>query len=273
LIESRGHELRAMLPANSPLVHGDATRLAQVFVNLLNNASKYTPKGGHIDIDIASHGGELMVSVRDDGIGIAPDELPRIFELFAQSGRAPDSAPTGLGIGLSLVKKVVELHGGSVAARSAGLGRGAVVEVRLPVVQATDAPALQVPPSADPRLIEPRRVLVVDDNRDIADSLATILSTMGFDTKVAYDGEQASKVVETFQPHAAVLDIGLPKLDGNELCRFIRRQHWGKDATVIAVTGLGQPADRLKSQEAGFNHYFVKPIDPQNIVDILPANR
>jgi PAS domain S-box-containing protein len=269
LIDYLGHELTVTLPPQPILVDADLTRLAQVFSNLLNNSAKYMERGGHIWLTAERQGSDVVVSVKDTGIGIAADQLPRLFQMFTQVERSLEKSQGGLGIGLSLVKRLVEMHGGSIEARSEGLGKGAEFTVRLPVVVGASGPQAA---SGKDEPVAPKsslRILIVDDNRDGADSLGMMLRIMGNDTRTAYDGQQGVDVAGEFRPDVMLLDIGLPKLNGYEACRRIREQPWGKGVVLIAVTGWGQEEDRRRSHEAGFDHHMVKPVDPQDLMKLL----
>jgi signal transduction histidine kinase/CheY-like chemotaxis protein len=270
LIEQMGHRLEVVPPPQPVMVEADLTRLAQVFSNLLTNAAKYTERGGRITLTAERHGGDVTVAVRDTGIGIAADQLPRIFEMFSQVKTALERSQGGLGIGLALVKRLVEMHGGRIEARSDGPGRGSEFVVRLPVV--VEASRLQ--PEAGDDGSDPKtslRILVVDDNRDGADSLADMLGLMGGDTRTAYDGEEAVAAAVEFRPDVILLDIGLPKLNGYEACRRIRAQANGRKVVLIAQTGWGQVEDRQRTHEAGFDHHLVKPVDPAALMKLLAA--
>jgi PAS domain S-box-containing protein len=268
LIEQMGHELTVTLPKQPITVDADLTRLAQVFLNLLNNAAKYTERGGHIWLTAERQGSDVVVSVKDDGIGIPADQLPRIFDMFSQVARSLERSQGGLGIGLSLVRRLVEMHDGRIEAHSEGVGRGSEFIVRLPVV--VEAP---LPPTVERHeLATPKsslRILIVDDNRDGADSLGIILRVMGNDIRTAYDGQQGVDVAGEFRPDVILLDIGLPKLNGYEASRRIREQPWGKEVVLIALTGWGQEEDRRRSHEAGFDHHMVKPVDPEALMKLL----
>ncbi|HZP87065.1 MAG TPA: ATP-binding protein [Burkholderiales bacterium] len=270
LIEANHHQLHVELPEEPIWLDVDPVRLAQVFANLLNNASKYTEAGGHIALTAHTQGSEVVVCVKDDGIGIEPEALPHVFEMFAQAKSALERAQGGLGIGLSLAKALVELHGGAIEVQSRGLGQGSTFIVRLPTIeQAETAEAAHhssaLPPAGT------QRILVVDDNRDNADSLAMMLQLMGHNVRTGYDGEMALELAATIQPQVILLDIGLPKLDGYEVCRRIRQQSWGKAIVIIALTGWGQQEDRARSLEAGFDHHLVKPVDVAELVEMLGA--
>ncbi len=267
LIEAANHELTVTAPPHPIFVDGDPVRLAQVFLNLLNNAAKYTERGGRIVLTVERQGSDAVVSVKDTGVGIPPAMLSRIFELFMQVDRTLDKAQGGLGIGLTLVRRLVEMHGGSVEARSAGYGRGSEFIVRLPAVliAAGEAEAASNKGSALPR----RRILVVDDNRDSAVSLGMMLELMDNEVRTAHDGEEAVRAAEAFRPDVVLLDIGLPKLNGYEAAQCIRAEPWGRDMVLIAVTGWGQEEDRRRSKEAGFNFHIVKPVEPAALEKVL----
>jgi len=272
LLDAAGHKLEVALPAQV-YIDGDPTRLAQVFANLLNNAAKYTPRGGSIRLFAERTGEEVVVSVKDNGIGFAPDTRPRLFEMFSQATPALERSQGGLGIGLSLVKALVEMHGGSVDARSAGPGAGSEFIVRLPVM-APDSGFAATHAGAS-SAIDPgrkRRVLVVDDLKDAADSLAALLQTLGHDAHVAYDGEQGVAAARRLKPEVVFLDLGMPKINGYEACRMIRND-FGNEIFLVALTGWGQDDDRRRSAAAGFDRHLVKPVDPAALgamLDSLP---
>jgi PAS domain S-box-containing protein len=268
LVEAMGHELTIVVPKQPVVVEADLTRLAQVFLNLLNNAAKYTERGGLICLTAERQGSDVVVSVRDNGIGIAADQLPLIFEMFTQADRALERSQGGLGIGLSLVKRLVEMHGGRIAARSDGPGKGAEFVVRLPVVTEASMPQTSVV-KKDGDEKTALRILVVDDNRDGADSLSMMLKIMGNDIRTAYDGEEAVAASVEYRPDVILLDLGLPKLTGFEACRRIRALPGGKEVVIIAQTGWGQQEDRRRTHEAGFDYHMVKPVDPQALMKLL----
>lgn len=268
LYKSMNHELTVKLPPQPIYLNADPTRLAQVMGNLLNNACKFTNPGGRIWLTVEQEGESAVIRVRDTGIGIAAEQLPRIFEMFMQVDTSLERSVSGLGVGLSLVKNLVELHGGTVEVHSAGLGQGSEFVVRLPVLTAPPQP----PPARifrEPTLTRARHILVVDDNRDSATSLAMLLKLTGNVTHTAYDGLEAVEAAATFRPDVVLLDIGLPKLNGYEACRRIREQPWGKDMVLIALTGWGQEEDRQQSREAGFNSHLVKPVDLDALRELL----
>jgi PAS domain S-box-containing protein len=276
MIDAGNHQLAISLPAEPITLEADPVRMAQVFSNLLNNSAKYTDRGGHIRLSVRTLNGEsrppaeVEISVRDTGIGIEPEMLPRVFDMFTQVSRSRRQAQPGLGIGLTLVRNLVELHGGSVEARSAGLGKGSEFVVRLPVAKfqpAAKATAAQ--PVRGEISLQPRHVLVVDDNRDAAESLAVLLRRMGLEVQVAYSGPEALDTLAVFDPDVIFLDIGMPVMDGYELVRRIRDQVRGRDRLVIALTGWGQEEDRRKSREAGFDYHLTKPVDLAQLQSLL----
>jgi CheY-like chemotaxis protein/nitrogen-specific signal transduction histidine kinase len=269
VIDYMDHQFTVSLPEQPILVDADPTRLAQVFSNLLNNSAKYMNRGGQIWVTVSRNGSEVVVSVKDTGIGIAADHLPRIFEMFSQVEASLERSQGGLGIGLTLVRRLVEMHGGRIEARSDGLDKGSEFIVSLPIVVDGSAP-LRLDGKDDSAVSKSSlRILIVDDNRDSANSLAMLLRIKGNDTRTAYDGEQGLASAREFQPDVILLDIGLPKLNGYEACRRIREQPWGKHLILIAVTGWGQEEDRRRSEEAGFNYHLVKPVDPRELMKLL----
>jgi len=268
LIEEMGHALTITVPELPLMVDGDMTRLSQVFINLLNNAAKYSDPGGRIHLQATQHGSDVLVRVTDAGIGIAADQLPRIFDMFAQVHQSLEKSQGGLGIGLALTKRLVEMHGGSIEALSQGPGHGSEFVVRLPVFSDGVSPD-QPRPDEKTSAVESLRILVVDDNRDSADSLATMLRMMGNDTRTAYDGKAGVGVAESFRPDVIMFDIGLPTLNGYEAGRRIREQSWGQHVVLIAMTGFGQDDDRRRSVDAGFDHHLVKPVDSHTLLTLL----
>jgi PAS domain S-box-containing protein len=269
-IEEAGHELTVSLPAEPIHLDADLTRLAQVFGNLLNNSTKYSPKGGHIWITAVRQGDQVSVAVRDDGIGIPAAALPDIFDLFSQVDRSIERATGGLGIGLALVKGLVEMHGGTVVATSPGPSLGSTFTVKLPALKGREesspaAPAKSSPDSSGPK----RRLLVVDDNRDSAMSMAKMLQLLGNEVRTAKDGIEAVEVAERFRPQAILMDLGMPKLNGFEATRRIREQPWGREVAVIALTGWGQEVDRVQSKEAGCDGHLVKPVNLEELERLL----
>jgi PAS domain S-box-containing protein len=272
LIEGRKHRLEVKQPGEPVRVLADPTRLAQVILNLLNNAAKYTEEGGRIWLTVERAAREAVIRVRDNGLGIPREMLPRIFDLFTQVDRTLDRAQGGLGIGLMLVRRLVQMHGGSVAAASDGPGRGSEFTVRLPLLAESAADgdgAGTVEETLHPA--RRQRILVVDDNRDSADSLTMLLRLAGHEVVTAYDGEVGLDVARRWQPDVVLLDIGLPRLDGYEVARQLRRDKGLRKALVVAMTGYGKDEDRQRSQEAGFNAHLVKPVDLDELARLIAA--
>jgi PAS domain S-box-containing protein len=267
LVEQMGHALTVALPDGPLFVDADPVRLAQVFLNLLTNAAKYTEPGGRIRVTAGRQAEAVVVAVRDTGIGIAADQLSHVFEMFSQVAQARDKAQGGLGIGLTLVKQLVELHGGRVEATSPGLGRGAEFVVRLPAADEPPPPVAAADGAERPAAA--LRVLIVDDNRDSADSLATLLELTGNVTRTAYDGEEAVAAAVAFRPDVILLDIGLPKLTGYEVCTRLREHPCGRGAVIVAQTGWATDADRARARAAGFDHHLVKPVAPAALTALL----
>jgi PAS domain S-box-containing protein len=266
LIEGSGHTLEITGIDDPVLVDGDVTRLAQVFANLLNNAAKYTERGGRIGLAIRRAGGDVIVEVTDSGMGIPRAMLSRVFDMFTQVDTSLERAHGGLGIGLTIVRRLVEMHGGAVEARSDGLGRGSTFSVRLPVAVGDLAEVETRPPSSSPAA---RRILVVDDNRDSAVTLAMVLRRMGNHVEAVHDGREAIARAETYRPDLILLDIGMPGMSGYDVARRIRSAPWGKSLTLIALTGWGQEDDRRRSREAGFDHHLLKPVETSMLEQLL----
>jgi signal transduction histidine kinase/CheY-like chemotaxis protein len=272
LYQSMNQQLTVTLPSEPVYLNADPTRLAQVVGNLLNNACKFTDVGGRISLAVEREGAQVAIRVSDSGIGIAAEHLAGIFEMFTQVESSLERSRSGLGIGLTLVKTLVEMHGGTVEAHSDGPGRGSEFVVRLPVLVNVPEPlSPPVPQQLDAVPVVRRRVLIVDDNKDAAEWLATLLSLSGHETHVALDGDQAVKAAQRLLPDAVLLDIGLPRVDGYEVCRRIRQQPWGRALMIVALTGWGQEEDRQKSREAGFNTHLVKPVDDEVILNLLAS--
>jgi PAS domain S-box-containing protein len=269
MIDAFRHRVELDLPREPIFLSADPVRLAQVFGNLLHNACKYTPPGGRVSVRAERVGQDVCVVVADSGVGISPDILPNVFDMFAQANSAIDHSQGGLGIGLTLVKRLVELHGGSVTASSDGQGRGSQFTVRLPLITSSPA-AAPIPPLEPKTKASPaRRILVVDDNRDSAKSLAMLLKVLGHETHVAHDGLEALERADALQPEVVLLDIGLPKMNGYDVCREIRQRLWGKTAVIVALTGWGQEEDRRKSKDAGFDRHLTKPAELKVLVSLL----
>lgn len=264
--ESLGHQISVTLPTRPLYVAADAIRLTQVIGNLLNNACKFTDCGGRIVLTVEDEGDHAAIRVRDTGIGLAPDQLGRIFDLFAQVDNSLERARDGLGLGLTLVKKLVELHDGTVEARSDGPGHGSEFVVRVPLL--AGAPPVPARPARSKPETSPRRILVVDDNRDSADSLAMLLKLMGHTVDTAHDGVEGVEKAATFRGDVILLDIGMPRLNGYEAARQIRAQHQ-QGLRLVALTGWGQEEDRRRSEEAGFDAHLVKPVDLEALTKLL----
>jgi PAS domain S-box-containing protein len=270
LAEAAGHQIE-VIPSPDPIhLHADPVRLTQVFGNLLNNSCKYTMPGGKIQVRTERSGDQAVITVEDTGIGIPADKLDSIFDMFTQVDRALERSQGGLGIGLTLVKRLVELHGGSAEARSAGEGQGSEFVVRLPIAMGAATTTVSAPSPAEAATL-PRRILIVDDNEDSAESLALLLEMTGHETHTAHDGETAIKEAERLRPHVMFLDIGLPALNGHEVCRRLRQQPWGREMVLIALTGWGQPEDRRRSEEAGFDGHLVKPVNHSRLAALLDS--
>ncbi|HXM38013.1 MAG TPA: ATP-binding protein [Gemmatimonadales bacterium] len=273
LIDKAGHRLKVTLPPEPVFVDGDPTRLVQVVANLLDNAAKYTDPGGRIALTAAREGDAAVIRVKDNGIGIAPDVLPTIFDMFTQAGLTVERAQGGLGVGLSLVERLVHLHGGTVSAHSEGPGMGSEFTVRLPTAtKGHDHLPWQTAGAEQKAHAHVRcRVLVVDDNQDSADSLGMLLRMFGHEVRTAHDGVEGVTAAAAFQPDIAILDIGLPKLNGYEVAKQIRAQPWGKRVALVALTGWGQEEHRRRSREAGFDHHLTKPVEMDVLQEILTA--
>ena len=270
LVQCMEHDLTVTLPPLPIYLNADPTRLAQVLGNLLSNACKFTDKGGRISLTVEREGKQAVIQVRDNGIGIAADQLPRIFDMFMQVDTSLERSVSGLGIGLTLAKNLVEMHDGTLEVHSAGAGQGSEFVVRLPIMVETPNPRPE-PTVSEPTTTSARRILVVDDNRVSADSLARLLKLTGNETHTAYDGLEAVQAAATLRPDVVLLDIGLPKLNGYEVARRIREQPWGKTMVMVALTGWGQEEDRRKSSESGFNGHMVKPIDHAELMKLLAS--
>ena len=269
-IEAQSQTLTVMLPSPSVYLDCDPMRLAQVLTNLLTNAAKYTEKGGHIWLTAEIQGNEVVVFVRDTGVGIAAVHLPLLFKMFSQVAPALERPQGGLGIGLALVREIVELHGGSVEARSGGPGLGSEFIVRLPIAAAPVETLVETTNHNQKRHCpRQRRILVVDDNRDATDGLAMMLQMEGHHIQAAYDGLEAIQVAASFRPELVLLDIGIPKMNGYEVARHIRKQPWGNSMVLIAMTGWGQEKDKRRSLEAGFDHHQTKPVDAATLEKLL----
>lgn len=267
-IESSGHRLDIELPTEPLILNADSVRLAQVFSNLLNNAAKYTPPGGIIWLKAWKASDHFAVSVRDSGIGIANENISRLFQMFSQITPAIERSHGGLGIGLSLVRGLVEMHGGTVEATSLGIGEGSEFIVKLPLTVASEEAFADSAAIAD-TVVARRRVLVVDDNEDAAITLAMMIRMFGHEVHTVHDGQAAVELAEAIRPDVVLLDIGLPKMNGYEACQSIRKQPWGKTIKIVALTGWGQDEDKRKAFEAGFDHHFTKPVNIVHLRSLL----
>lgn len=268
-VEEAGHDLVVSIPGSPVYLDADLTRLSQVFSNLLTNSSKYTPPGGRIWLSAEKRRGEVMVSVRDTGIGIPPESLAFIFDMFSQVDRTIERSTGGLGIGLALVKGLVEMHGGTVKAESDGQGKGSTFTVTLPVVAHRSEHAPEAADNGQAIAGSARRVLVVDDNRDGSESLAMMLRLLGNEVRTANDGVAAVGLAESFRPEVILMDVGMPRMNGLDATRRIREHPWGKAIAIIALTGWGQDNDRERSREAGCDGHLVKPVDLPDLEKLL----
>jgi PAS domain S-box-containing protein len=271
LIDARRHRLALTVPQTPVFVEGDLLRLAQVVANLLTNAAKYSPPESRIDVSVEQEDGAAVIRVRDEGIGIDADVLPRVFDLFVQADASLARSEGGLGVGLTLVKRLVDMHGGEVAASSAGLGRGSEFSIRLPLVSHDVAcgGTEERPARANVTDALRRRVLVVDDNVDAAESIAMILRLSGYDVRCTHDGMTALDAARSYHPHVVVLDIGLPGISGYEVARRLRLDPEFEETPLVAVTGYGQEVDRRRSERAGIDYHLTKPVDPNALQQLL----
>ena len=272
LAERSRVRLDITVPEQPVFVDADPVRLIQVFGNLLNNACKFSPEGGRVSLEVRREGEEVSIAVRDEGVGIPPEKLARVFDMFVQLDRTLERTGGGLGIGLTLVRRIVRMLGGTVTAHSEGPGRGSEFVVRLPAVterRSERRPIL----TPEPSVVPVRTILVVDDNADAAFSLAALLRITGNEAHVAHDGVTAVEAAERYRPDVVLLDIGLPRLNGYEACRRIRERPWGGNVVIVAMTGWGQESDRLKSREAGFDHHMVKPVDYAQLMQAIVHGR
>ena len=272
-ISAEGHEVSVSLPEEPVVLNVDETRIAQVLANLLHNAAKYTPRGGKIRLEAEFKNGDVEFRVQDTGIGIPEEMLDRIFDMFTQVDRYLERTTGGLGIGLTLVRKLVALHGGTIEARSKGPGEGSEFVVRLPRTRVSTKTKVQDQPGLRDIAPMTRRIVVADDNLDAAESLAKLLRLYGHEVWTAHDGAEAVRMVDSYQPEIVLLDIGMPKLNGYEVAREIRKHPGGRRRILVAVTGWGQEEDRRRSMEAGIDHHIVKPVEEDALVEVLFSSR
>ncbi|WP_422930478.1 PAS domain S-box protein [Singulisphaera sp. PoT] len=277
LVEAAEHELAVTMPTRPIVVDADPTRLAQVISNLLNNAAKYTESGGNITLAVEREASDVVVTVRDNGVGIPAEMLPHVFDMFTQVDRSLERSQGGLGVGLTLVKRLVEMHSGSVEARSGGPGRGSGFEVRLPLAaELVPESSSDGNPKNSKAAVKGRKILVVDDNYDSAKTLARLLKMMGHEARIAHDGGEAVTQADDYRPDLIILDIGLPVMNGYDVATAIRSLDWGKNISIVALTGWGQEGDRRRSREAGIDRHLVKPLDPsilESLLTNLPESR
>jgi signal transduction histidine kinase len=272
IVSERGHTL-SIAPIDDDLeVMGDLARLTQVIANVLHNAAKFTPKGGNIELAAERDGDDVVLRVADNGAGIPAETLPTVFELFSHSDRRIDRASTGLGVGLALVRRLVEMHGGRVTARSDGPGKGTEVAIRLPLLEPVLSQDAMSSTRATTSGTLSRKILVVDDNVDAADALAMLLRLSGHDAVTAFDGVEALGLAANFRPDIVLLDIGMPRLDGYGTARAMRAEPWGRDLKLVALTGWGQPKDRDRTVEAGFDAHLVKPVATEALMEIIHSS-
>jgi CheY-like chemotaxis protein/two-component sensor histidine kinase len=266
LLDQRAVNVNVSSRDGDLVVDGDLTRLVQIVANLVNNAAKFTSPGGRIDVETRRQGALAVLTVRDTGIGIAKEMLPRVFDLFTQVSRSSQGTGGGLGVGLSIVRQLVEMHGGEVTAHSKGPGHGSELTVKLPLLS---APSVEAPAPTKPQTAASRRILIADDNDDALQTLSWLLESQGHEVHTARDGLEAVKAAAEVRPEVVILDIGMPNLDGYGAAQRIREQPWGQQITLVAQTGWGQPSDKLRAQQAGFDLHLTKPIDIDRLVAVL----
>jgi two-component system, chemotaxis family, CheB/CheR fusion protein len=269
LIDEREQVLSVSEPPRAIYVEVDRVRMAQAVSNLLNNAARYTPNGGRIELRAERRGDEAIVTVTDNGAGIAPELLPQLFEMFVRADPSHDGPQRGLGVGLTLVKRIMELHGGSIEARSEGRGKGSEFAVRVPL--AKGRPRQRAPSAESATPLAARRILLVDDDRDLANSLAMALTALGHEVRMAHDGPDAVELAKAFRPHVITVDVSLPTMNGFEVAAALRRHAWAREIVLIAVTGWDESEARERAREAGFDHYVVKPIGAVDLAKLFEA--
>ena len=272
-IDGRGHELVVQLWPESIRIRGDAHRLTQALANVLNNAALYTPRGGRIELTLARHTEAADITVRDNGVGIPRDQLESVFAMFGKIENGSSGNREGLGVGLALSRRVIELHGGTITVQSEGPGRGSAFSIHLPLPAAEASSAVHSPLAVElngTNSFDPgKRVLVVDDNPDVIESMSMLLEIMNIDVRTASNGAEAIDIGESYRPDVILMDIGMPGMNGLDCARMMRQKDWGKSASLVAVTGWGQDADVQRSREAGFDSHLVKPMDPDALMSLL----
>jgi signal transduction histidine kinase/ActR/RegA family two-component response regulator len=262
IFDVRKHQLTIQIPDPTLTVDGDPARLSQVIGNILNNSAKFTAPGGNVLVHASQVGSHVAIHIKDNGIGIAPEVIPKVFELFTQAGEPRDRSEEGLGIGLALVRRLVEMHEGHVRVNSEGIGRGTEVIVTLPLVEAQRSDAA----AESTNKLPTSRIVLADDNADAVAALELLLKSWGHEVKTAADGLEAVEAVQEFRPEVVLLDLGMPRMDGYEAARRIRKQTRGQDVVLIALTGWGQPQDRIRTREAGFDAHLVKPVSDDELI-------
>jgi CheY-like chemotaxis protein len=267
-MDEKSHALNLELPPEAVYVYADPTRAEQIVANLLTNAAKYTKNGGHVTVHAESDNGEAVIQVIDTGIGLPPELLTRVFDLFAQADRTLDRSEGGLGIGLTVARKLAEMHGGSITADSAGLGKGSIFTVRLPISHEAPAERQQSQGALNASSLPAQKILIVDDNRDTAISCARLLRSLGHEVETAYDGIAALELARTFKPQTIFLDIGLPGMNGLDVAKTLRDKGFANEV-IVAVSGYGQPEDRQRSHRAGFDDHLVKPVHQDALLRVL----
>ena len=273
LFRDKGHVLSVAPPSEPLYLNGDSVRLTQVFGNILKNAAKYTAPGGRISVSAERQDNEAVIRVRDNGCGIAPADRAVIFETFVRLEQGPSAVTDGLGIGLSLARRLVEMHGGRIDVHSDGVGKGSEFSVHLPVLSERPVLRAEAPEQAESGSGTGARILVVDDNHDSADTLGALLQLAGYSVEIAYDGASSLAAADQFHPQAVLLDIGMPEMDGYAVASQLRRRPDGDKTLLVAITGWGQPSDKQQALAAGFDHHLTKPVNPTTLLDLLDRPR